>query len=215
MECGGFVEWKAGASTVKKNYGSNNHNDKPNYDLYSLEECVGATWVLMEGHGGCGSVFFYTETGGSLSPRVVARGVKPSPPPPPLPPSPSTPSPPTPPTPLPPSPSTPPSPAPPPPMPPVSPPVGLMLASLEEDIAALASKVAALGKVEAEVVSLKAKVAATEAKVAALEAQNSCLRAERSTSGVCVVTSGNGSLTDPIRVKGGRGILDVGVVEEA
>jgi hypothetical protein len=76
-------------------------------------------------------------------------------------------------------------------------------------------------QLQSEVAQLKASatnsgaLGKVEAKVAALEAQNSCLRAERTTSGVCVVTSGNGSLTDPIRVKGGRGILDVGVVEEA
>lgn len=78
-------------------------------------------------------------------------------------------------------------------------------------------------QLQSEVAQLKASatnsgaLGKVEAKVAALEAQNSCLRSEVTTNGVCLVTSGNvtsagnGSLARPIRVKGGRGILDIGV----
>lgn len=55
MECGGFAD---GADAKTAEYAQNNHAETPNYDSYSLDACIGATWILAEGQGSCGGVQF-------------------------------------------------------------------------------------------------------------------------------------------------------------
>ena len=53
MECGGHMsEGRHGATSASQDYTQNNYHEVPNFDTYSIDKCIGATWKRLQRKGG-------------------------------------------------------------------------------------------------------------------------------------------------------------------